>query len=449
MDASLTMPVELAVVTAGEACRSPFCMNKERRTEVRKQPSIRIVVVGAGYAGLLSTMRLAGRVTGHDVAVALVNESDTFTERVRLHQYATNQPVQWRSLPRMLQKTPVAFVQGRAVHLDPGNRQLTVEGPLQPGLQLEYDYLVYALGSVTERRSVAGVAEYAYTLAPRGPLSAKALRRTLPEVASKGGRVVVSGGGATGIETAAEIATAYPSIKVHLVTRDQFALHFGEDVAGYIRRSLNRMGVEIIDQSAVTEVGPRSIVVDHQGELPCDICVWAAGFEALPLARDGGLEVNSRNQVIVDPFLRSMSHPEIYAIGDAASPREDPGFPVRMSAFTACILGAHGADTLSAAIAGGTPKALSFAYVGQGIALGRNNAVGFNSYPDDRAKSPIFTGRSAYLIREGFVRYLAAVPQLERRWPGSFVWIGKRRYAESSKLRQARQSKDLVQARGA
>jgi NADH dehydrogenase FAD-containing subunit len=416
---------------------------------VRKQPSTRVVVVGAGYAGLLSTMRLAGRVTGHDVDITLVNESDTFTERVRLHQFATNQPVQWRSLPSMLEKTPVTFVQGCATSLDPGNCQITVEGRREESHRLEYDYLVYALGSVTERHSVPGVAEFAYTLAPRGPLSAEALRQTLPAVASKGGNVVISGGGATGIESAAEIATAYPAVKVRLVTRDPFALHFGEDVAGYIRRTLNRMGVEIIDQSAVTEVLDASVVVDQRGVLPCDICLWTAGFEAPPLAGESGLEVNSRNQVIVDPFLRSISHPEIYAIGDAASPREDPGFPVRMSAFTASILGAHGADSLTAAIAGRAPRPLSFAYVGQGIALGRNNAIGFNSYPDDQAKRPYFTGRLAYHIREGFARYLAAVPQLERRWPGSFVWIGKRRYTDSRNQREALQSKELVPAHGA
>jgi NADH dehydrogenase FAD-containing subunit len=416
---------------------------------VRKLPSTRVVVVGAGYAGLLSTMRLAGRVTGHNVDITLVNESDTFTERVRLHQFATNQPVLWRSLPRMLEKTPVKFVQGRATALDPANHRVTLECRQKETSQLEYDYLVYALGSVTERSSVPGVAEHAYTLAPRGPLSAEVLRQTLPAVASTGGNVVISGGGATGIETAAEIATTYPDARVRLVTRDPFALHFGEDVARYIRRTLNCLGVEIVDQSAVSKVGPRSIVVDHLGELPCDVCLWTAGFEALPLAGDSGLEVNSRNQVIVDPFLRSISYPEIYAIGDAAAPREDPGFPVRMSAFTACILGAHGADSLGAAIAGQTPRPLSFAYVGQGIALGHHRAIGFNSYPDDRAKRPYFTGRLAYQIREGFVRYLAAVPQLERRWPGSFVWIGKRRYTNVRNQREALQGKDLVQVRGA
>jgi NADH dehydrogenase len=59
-----------------------------------KQPSTRILVIGAGYAGLLFTMRLAGKVARQDVHISLVNDSDTFTERLRLHQFATNQEVQ-------------------------------------------------------------------------------------------------------------------------------------------------------------------------------------------------------------------------------------------------------------------------------------------------------------------------------------------------------------------
>jgi hypothetical protein len=101
---------------------------------------------------------------------------------------------------------------------------------------------------------------------------------------------------------------------------------------------------------------------------------------------------------------------------------------MRMAAVTAVILGAHGADCLSAVLRGKPPKPLSFAYLGQGIALGRHSAIGFNNYPDDRPLPPYFTGRSGYEIREVFVRYLAAAPRLERRWPGLFVWPGKGRY---------------------
>jgi DNA-directed RNA polymerase specialized sigma24 family protein len=255
------------------------------------QPSIRILIIGAGYAGLLFTMRLAGKVARQHVQILLVNESDSFIERVRLHQFATNQGVQWRSIPQMLRNTNVQFLQGRVTGLDPTHRKITVEDQLQTH-HVEYDYLVYALGSVTDRQSVPGVAEYAYTLAARGPLSA-ALRETLPSVETGHGHVVVCGGGATGIETAAEVATAYPHIKVHLVTQGPLGLFLGKTVASSIRRSLTRVGVEIIDQTSVTAVHAQSVVTDQGSEMPCDLCVWTGGFVAPPLARETGLAVQA------------------------------------------------------------------------------------------------------------------------------------------------------------
>src|SRR5947209_14206247 len=373
----------------------------EKRSSVQEtSPSTRVLVIGAGYAGLLFTMRLARKVAGQNVQISLVNESDTFTERPRLHQFATNQVVQWRSLPQMLRQTNVQFIQGRVTSIDPAHHEIVVVDQQQTH-HVEYDYLVYALGSVTDRQTVPGVAQYAYTLAPSGPLSAAALRETLPSIEARGGQIVVSGGGATGIETAAEVASAYPHIKVYLVTREPLALFLGKSVASSIRRSLQRLGVEIIDQTSVTAVRAHSVVIDQGSELACDLCIWTGGFVAPPLAREAGLAVNEHNQVIVDPFLRSISHPEIYAIGDAASPSEDPGVRVRMSAGTATIMGAHGADCLSATLSGKAPKPLSFAYLGQGIALGRHNAIGFNNYPDDKPFPPYFTGRLGYLIREG------------------------------------------------
>src|SRR6266566_4928226 len=77
----------------------------DKRSSVQETPpSTRILVIGAGYAGLLFTLRLAGKVARQHVQIALVNESDTFTERPRLHQFATNQVVPWRSLPQMLRR---------------------------------------------------------------------------------------------------------------------------------------------------------------------------------------------------------------------------------------------------------------------------------------------------------------------------------------------------------
>ena len=424
--------------------RSNAPVSGNRSSVQETPPSTRILVIGAGYAGLLFTMRLAGKVARQNVHIALVNESDTFTERPRLHQFATNQVIQWRSLPQMLRQTHIQFIQGRVTSIDPAHHEIVVMDQQQTH-HLEYDYLVYALGSVTDRQAVPGVAQYAYTLAPSGPLSAAALRETLPSVQARHGHVVVCGGGATGIETAAEVATAYPHIKVHLVTQGPFGLFLGKAVASSIRRSLTRLGVEITDQTTVAAVRAHSVVIDQGSEIPCDLCLWMGGFVAPSLAREAGLAVNERNQMVVDPFLRSISHPEIYAIGDAAHPREDPGAPVRMSAVTATSMGAHGADCLSAVLRGKTPRPLSFAYLGQGIALGRHNAIGFNNYPDDKPYPPYFTGLLGYLIREGFVRYLATATQR----PGIFVWLGKRRYERAQRQQQAREQKKQIQPRRA
>src|SRR5260370_19141047 len=77
----------------------------DNRSSVQEtQPSTRILVIGAGYAGLLFTMRLAGKVARQNVDIALVNDSDTFTERPHLPEFATNQVIQWRSLPQMLRR---------------------------------------------------------------------------------------------------------------------------------------------------------------------------------------------------------------------------------------------------------------------------------------------------------------------------------------------------------
>ncbi len=393
--------------------------------------STEIVVVGAGYAGLLATVRMAGGLRHQPARITLVNASDVFVERLRLHQFAAQQAVKHRPLTRVLRGTGVNFIHGYVNRIDTAQRALLVQTYAETR-SVHYDYLLYALGSTLDRDSVRGVREHAYTLTPSGPLSAAALRERLPVRNDAGGRLVVCGGGATGIEAAAEFADAYPNLRVHLVTRGAFGQFLGESVTAYMRQSLEQRRVMIQDHTTVADVRANDIQT-NAGAVAYDLCLWAGGFVAPPLARESGLVVNERGQVLIDPFMRSVSHPEIFAVGDAAHPLEEPGVRVRMSAFTAIILGAHGADCLSAMLQDKAPRPLSFAYMGQGIALGRQNAIGFNNYPDDTPHPPYFTGRLGCEIREFFVRFLAEAASLERRWPGFFFWVGKERYGASKR----------------
>jgi NADH dehydrogenase FAD-containing subunit len=403
-----------------------------------KQPSTRILVLGGGIAGLLFTLRLSGKVDRESVVITLVDEADTFIVRPRLHEFATNQRIFSRPFAQILRRTPVQFVQGRVNSIDPSQRRVMVLDQQRQEHELGYDYLVYALGSTTDRQNVPGVDQYAYSLSARGPFSAEALRERLPEIGARGGQVVVCGAGATGIETAAQVASIYPRIKVSLVTHGPLARSWNKSVADVIQRRLVSLGVEIIEQSKVSAVREHSVVLEGGRELACDLCIWTTGFAVPPLAREAGLAVNERGQVLVDPFLRSVSHPQVYAIGDAASPVEDPGVShVRMSAGTASIMGAHGADCLSAMLSGRTPKPLSFAYLAQAIALGRHYAIFFPLSPDDRPRPPYITGRVGALTREAVIGFVVAATLAQPRFPGLFVWLGKGRYEQAQRRRRA------------
>jgi hypothetical protein len=102
-----------------------------------------------------------------------------------------------------------------------------------------------------------------------------------------------------------------------------------------------------------------------------------------------------------------------------------------MSAYTASIMGAHGADCLSAMLSDKTPKPLSFAYLAQAIALGQHHALFFTLSADDQVRPPYIAGLVGAFTREVLIRFVIAATLAQHRFPGLFVWLGKRRYEQA------------------
>jgi NADH:ubiquinone reductase (H+-translocating) len=324
-----------------------------------------VIVLGAGYAGLAAVTQLAGRLRRHaGVRVTLVGAEDTFTERMRLHMTATGQPTARYHIKELLQDSGVVFVRGRVAELDADGRVVR----LDDGRGLPYDTLVYALGTVASGPG--------FTLDAPAAL-AGALRRAR-------GRVVVVGAGLTGIETAAEIAERFPALEVVLAARAEPGAWMRPRAREHVRKALDRLGVRI---------GTDADVRDG------DVVVWAGGTRGAAIAEQAGLTVDERGRIVTDGCLRSVSHPEIYAVGDAAAVPQRYG-TMHGTCQGGMPTGVHAAVQIERALRDKPPRQFRFGYYHTPVSLGRHDAVVQFTRPDNSPRRIVLTGRLATWYKE-------------------------------------------------
>lgn len=361
----------------------------------------RIVVVGAGYAGVPAALRLARRLDPVRFPVTVVTEHDRFVERIRLHQHAAGQRLRDRPLGPLLAASGVGLLVGRVVAVDPGARTIEV-GHGDPGGVIDYDDLVLAVGSGPDFHGVPGAAEHAVPVAGLPGATTIAARLDAGTVR----RVTVVGGGLTGTETAAELAESRPALEVSLVTAGALGDGISPRGCEHLRRSLRARGVTVHEDRRVLGVGADAVSLDG-GDVPGDLTVWAAGFRAPDLLRDAGLTVDERGRVVVDEHLQPAGRPEIHVIGDAAAAPGPGGSSSRMSCQTGLPMGVHAGVSLARRLRGREPRPIRLRYVWQNVGLGRADGVTQFTAADDRPLDRLLTGRASASFKEVVARSAA------------------------------------------
>ena len=371
----------------------------------------KVVVIGGGYSGTLAANHLRMRGDWKAPDITLVNPRPKFVERIRLHQHAAGNydaAVDYGSLLGH----GIKLVVDTATRIDTANR--TVE--LASGRALEYDYVIYAVGSTgAVPASVPGAAEFANPIAEFE--QAQRLRDAIADL-HPDAPVTVVGAGLTGIETAAELAEQ--GRRVTLVCGGQMASTFSEPGKRSVAKTLRKLGVKMLENDTVAEVRSDAVVFADGAVRPSALTIWTAGFGVPELAAASGLHTDELGRLLTDETLTSIDDDRVVAAGDCASPS---GVPLRMCCASAGQLGPQAANTVLSRIAGTQPAAFEYALPGTCTSLGRRAGILQLGHKNDTPVNIFVSGRLGARIKEVICKGTVWGQRREARKPGSSFWF--------------------------
>jgi NADH dehydrogenase len=385
-------------------------------TEVAR-PRTHVVVVGGGYAGTLAANHLRQH---PDIDITVVNPRPDFVERIRLHQLVADTGTATVDYATLL-GDGIRLTVDAVDHIETSGRRVV----LTSGAELNYDYLIYAVGSTgAAPAAVPGFAEFAYSIADLE--SAQRLRYALADLPLPA-PITVVGGGLTGIETASELAERGRSVT--LICGPVLGPSLSKRGRRSVAKRLRRLGVNVLESVAVTQVRWDAVLLSDGAVLPSSATVWTAGFAVPDLAARSGLRTDAVGRLLTDETLTSIDDQRIVAAGDAAAPS---GQPLRMSCQAAGPMGAQAANTVLSRIGGSTPAVLSQAFAGQCISLGRSGATIQFAHTDDTPVNAFLGGRAAASVKEAICKGTLWAIRREAAKPGSYRWLkGGKRPAQS------------------
>jgi NADH dehydrogenase len=391
----------------------------------------RILVVGGGFGGLFTALGLAG--AGD---VTLVTADDHFLHSPLLYEYLSGEVEAWHIAPhyRELLDDKVDFVQGAVTDVDFDRREVAVAGRVR---RLGYDYLVLAVGGITNFWGVEGAE--AHALPFRKIRHADDLRRRMidaldrippdaaPQDARRAATFVVVGGGASGVELATKMSDLLRDAfrrrglrgepRVVLVEMGrQVVPGMDAELRAAVEGVLAEKRVEIFSETKVVEVQRRGVVLEHAGEretIGAQGVVWTAGVRVNPLVERLAVEKTRGGLLVVEPTLQVRGRPEVFALGDNAYfPNVVPSLAgTAQIAFQQSALVARNVQEL---IDGGAPSAGHFEELGEAVSLGTDDAAVLTA-------GRVVTGELARQAR--FALYTTRLPTWHHRLRVGAAWF--------------------------
>lgn len=328
----------------------------------------RILIVGSGFAGMWAAVSAA--------RLAWVNQNDTLEItvlspqpelRVRPRFYEDNVASLVAPLQPLFDELNVNYLEGYAERIDEKEKIVWCRNSLQEITHVDYDRLILASGSHTQRANVHGINEFTFDIDQLA--SAQVLEKhlqSLPQQPESEARntVVVCGGGFTGIELATELPARLRQIfgedtktKVIVVERGSvIGGRYSEALRDTIREASDSLGIEWMLNSEVESITQHGVTLKDGTGIASSTVIWTAGVRASSLGEQLHAERDAQGRFIVDENLQIAGQQDIFATGDMAHARtDDAGNVALMTCQHAIQLGKFAGHNAAASLLGIAP----------------------------------------------------------------------------------------------
>ncbi|AXI09854.1 FAD-dependent oxidoreductase [Oceanobacillus zhaokaii] len=356
-----------------------------------------VVIIGAGYGGIMTTVKLQKLFGKGQIRITLVNKEDYHYQTTWLHENAAGTLHHDRTripIKEVVNKDKVDFILDTVVSINPEEKKVKLENS-----ELEYDMLVIGLGFEKTTFGIPGIDEHAFSIESIN--SARLIREHLEynfanyhydkEKDNARLNIVIGGGGFTGMEFAGELINRIPElsaeydiekalVRIIILEASSTVLQgFDPQLIEYAMTSLESRGVEFVTNAAIKECTSDSVIYEKDGkkcEIPTKTVIWSAGVQANGIVEQSGFETN-RGKVEVRTDLRTPEFDDVFVVGDCAmvvDKETNRAFPP--TAQIAIQQSSVIAQNIKALIEGKATEPFKAKSLGTVASLGHDDAIG-------------------------------------------------------------------------
>lgn len=352
----------------------------------------KIVILGAGYGGLMTAKGLVRELNYNEAEITLVNQNVYHYITTKLHEPAAGTVHHDHAriaIEDVLDTKRVRFIQDRVSAVKLNEKEVHLE----KGEPLSYDYLVIGLGSSPETFGIKGLLENAFFI--RNIDSVRMIREHMEYMFSRYQEekkeelitIVVGGAGFTGIEYVGELVDRMPELcreydipleKVRIINVEAAPTvlpGFDKELVQYGVEYLEKKGVEFVISTPIEECTSDSVLLKGGREIKTATVVWTGGIRGNKVVEESGIET-MRGRVKVDEYLRAPGYDNVFVLGDSSLVFNAEERPYPPTAQIATQQGQALGKNLASLIRGGDMKPFVYQPKGTVASLGHKEAIG-------------------------------------------------------------------------